>query len=133
MARERRTIKILLLEDHDTLGDVGDVVPVRPGYARNFLVPTGAATMPTPDALRQVERAKLAAVRRRAERAEKIEHAVAALEGMSVTLEERASEEGHLFGSVGAAAIVAALAEKGIEIEEKQVDLETPIKELGIF
>lgn len=133
MARERRNVPVLLLEDQENLGEVGDVVDVRPGYARNYLLPAGIATLPTPDALRSIEKAKQDATRRRAERAKKLAAAASALEGMSLTLEQRASEEGHLFGSVGVATIVEALGEKGIAVEEKQVVLETPIKELGIF
>jgi len=133
MKRQKRTIPVLILQDQDNLGEVGDVVDVRPGYARNFLVPSGIATLPTPDALRQVERAKIAAAKERARRAAELADLARSLEGVSVTLEERASDEGHLFGSVGAAAIVEALARMGVELHEKMVALEEPIKELGIF
>jgi len=133
MARDRRSIAILLLEDNESLGEVGDIVEVRPGYARNYLFRAGIATLPTADALRRVERAKKDAVRHRLERSERLAESARALEGLSITLEQRASEEGHLFGSVGISTIIEALAEKGIAVEEKQVLLESPIKELGIF
>lgn len=133
MARDRRTIPILLLEDSESLGEVGDIVEVRPGYAHNYLLRAGIATLPTPDALLRVERSKRDAARHRVERAKELAEAARALEGLSITLEQRASEEGHLFGSVGIPTIIEALAEKGISVEEKQVLLDSPIKELGIF
>jgi large subunit ribosomal protein L9 len=133
VARSRRNYSVLLLEDDDNLGHVGDVVTVKPGYARNYLIPTGRACPVTPDALQQVERAKARAAELRRERAEKIAATAGALDGLSLTLEERASEEGHLFGSVGITAIVEALGKQGIEIGEKQIALEAPLKELGIF
>jgi large subunit ribosomal protein L9 len=129
----KRTIPVLILQDQDNLGEVGDVVDVKPGYARNYLLPSGIATLPTPDALRLVERAKVAAAKERARRAAELADLATSLEGISVTLEERASEEGHLFGSVGAIAIIEALGKQGVELHEKMVALEEPIKELGIF
>ena len=68
MARQKRTVPVLILQDRENLGEVGDVVDVKPGYARNFLLPAGIATLPTADALRQVERAKIAAAAERARR-----------------------------------------------------------------
>ena len=133
MSANRRTVSVLLLEDLDLRGEVGDIIDVKPGYARNYLLPTGIATLPTADALAQVERAKKAAAARRAERAAQLAELAGSLHGKSITIEERASEEGHLFGSVGVSTILAKLAEQGIEIEEKLLDLAEPIKELGIF
>ena len=133
MARTRRTVPVLLLEDTENLGEVGDVVDVKPGYAHNYLLPAGIATVVTPDALRSVERAKTQAVAQRAARAVEIAEFAKSLEGTSLMLEQRASEEGHLFGAVHAVTIVEALAAQGVNVDEKQIVLETPIKELGIF
>lgn len=133
MARTRRTVPVLLLEDTEFLGEVGDVVDVRPGYARNYLLPSGIATVVTADALRSVERAKTEAAAKRVARAAEVAEMAKSLEGQSLTLEQRASEEGHLFGAVHAATILEALAAKGFHLEEKQIVLESPIKELGIF
>jgi len=133
MKRLKRTLPVLMLQDQEHLGQVGEVVDVKPGYARNFLLPAGIATLPTPDALRQVERAKIAAAKERARRAEELAELATSLESVSVTLEERASDEGHLFGSVSAASIIEALGKQGVELHEKMVALEEPIKELGIF
>ncbi len=133
MARERRSVSVLLLEDTEFLGEVGEVVDVKAGYARNYLFPAGIATIVTPDALRSVERAKKDAARKRVARAAEIAEVAKSLEGMSLMIEQRASEEGHLFGAVHANSIVEALAAQGIRVDEQQVVLEAPIKELGIF
>ena len=133
MARSRRTVSVLLLEDIENLGEVGEVVDVKPGYAHNYLLPSGIGTTVTPDALRSVERAKTQAVAQRAARTVEIAEFAKSLEGTSLTLELRASEEGHLFGAVHAVTIVEALAAQGVNVDEKQIVLETPIKELGIF
>lgn len=133
MARQRRTLPVLLLEDSEHLGHVGDVVEVKPGYARNFLFPSGTACPVTSAAMRQVEAAKERAAATRRKRDAQLADQAEQLEGLSITLEQRASEEGHLFGSVGAGSIVETLAEKGISVEEKQVGLDHPIKELGIY
>lgn len=129
----RRHVKVLLLEDNPHLGEVGEVVDVRPGHARNLLFPTGAACPVSPEALQRVERAKEQAKKARVERAKLVSDLAKQLEGMSVTLEERASEEGHLFGSVGAPAIAAALGDKGLKVDEKSIELDGPLKELGIY
>jgi large subunit ribosomal protein L9 len=133
VARVRRNVKVLLLEDNEHLGEVGQVVDVRPGFARNYLFPNGVACPVTPEALQRVERAREQAKKARADKARKVADLGKQLEGLSLTLEERASEEGHLFGSVGAAAIVAALGDKKLDIDERMVELEAPLKELGIY
>ncbi|MGQ0613139.1 MAG: 50S ribosomal protein L9 [Planctomycetaceae bacterium] len=129
----RRNVKVLLLQDDETLGVVGEIVDVRPGFARNYLFPQAKATQPTKEALLRVEGQKRKAVAMRAEKARQIEELAKVVAGMSLTIEERASEEGHLFGSVGGAEIATALRAKGIAVEARQVELERPIKELGIF
>jgi large subunit ribosomal protein L9 len=133
MPRQRRTLKVLVLEDSPHLGDVGDVVSVKPGHARNFLFPTGAACPVTPEALKRLERVREEGRRRRLERAARMAELAKSLEGLSITLEERASEEGHLFGSVSQHTILEALKARGIDLDEKQIVLEGHIKELGIF
>ena len=124
---------MLILEDHEALGEVGDIVEVKPGYARNYLFPTGLACPVSPAAMRNIERRKKAAAEQRARRVAELQELAVALEGVSLTIEERASEEGHLFGSVGAQRVCEALAGRGVTVEEKKILLPEPIKELGIF
>ena len=133
MRTKKRTVSVLLLEDRENLGEVGDIVDVKPGYARNYLLPSGIGTLPTANALQLVERAKQVAAAERAKRVAEVAELATALAAKSITLEERASEEGHLFGSVSAATIVDALAADGLTITEKMVELSEHIKELGIF
>jgi large subunit ribosomal protein L9 len=130
---KRRTVSILLLEDIAERGNVGEIIEVKPGYARNYLIPAGIGTMPTAEALALVERGRKAAIQQRADHAAELAELASTLHGRSVTIEERASEEGHLFGSVGISSILAALATQDITLEEKAIDLPEPIKELGIF
>jgi len=131
--RQKRATKVLLLEDNEYLGHVGDVVSVKPGYARNFLLPERRACKVTPDALQRVDRDKKKAAEVRVEHAAALVELAVRIEGLSLMMEEKASDEGHLFGSVGAPEIVAAMAEKQIEVEERQIDIERPFKELGIY
>ena len=133
MARSRRNVRVLLVQDRPPLGLLGDVVEVRPGYARNFLVPAGLASPVTPDALRRIEKQKKQAVLSHAQRDADLRAAAAQLEGLNLTINEKASEEGHLYGSVGTKEILEALLARQIPVEERQIKLEHPIKELGIF
>ena len=126
-------MQLLLKQDVRDLGKRGDVVEVATGYGRNFLIPRGIAVVVNPENVRQLaeERRRLEAVeaRRRASLAEIAQ----TLAKASVTIQARANEEGHLFGSVGAPEIVTALREEGFEVEPAMVVLEKPIKELGVF
>jgi len=126
-------MKVLVLEDHEHLGEVGKIVDVKPGYARNYLYPKGLACPLSDDALRRVEKGRKEAAAKRARQAADLAALAKTLDGISLTIEERASEEGHLFGSVGGDDIAAALRGKGVSIDAKRVVLESPIKELGIF
>lgn len=133
MARSRRNVRVLLVQDRPPLGLLGDVVDVRPGYAHNFLLPGGVAALVTPDALRRIEKQKKQAVLSRTQRDADLRAAAAQLEGLNLTINEKASEEGHLYGSVGTKEILEALLAREIPVEERQIKLEHPIKELGIF
>ena len=126
-----KNVEILLRENVDSLGMCGDVVKVAPGYARNYLVPYGKAVQATPENKRLMDRRR---VRLEAEAA--VKHAemdawIATLSSLTLTTNERADEAGHLYGSVSPAAIVALLAQKGHPVEERNVRIDTPIKQVG--
>jgi large subunit ribosomal protein L9 len=126
-------IEVLLKRSVETLGKVGEVVRVRPGYARNFLYPHGIAVPPTAENLRLVEKDKAAEAVIEAERAKVLAALAEKITTLgSVTVEAKANPEGHLFGSVGPKQVVDAAAAKGVTLEERQVRLE-PIKELGEY
>ncbi len=131
--RQRRTVRLLLLEDREHLGVVGDVVDVKPGFARNYLLPSGAATPVTAQALHRVAQVQKRAAAMRREHEAQLQAVAEQLEGLSLTIEEKASDEGHLFGSVGAGEIRTALEARGVKVEERHIELERPLKELGIY
>ena len=126
-------IELLLIQNVDFLGKQGEVVEVKAGYAKNYLIPHGLATVATEHHKRMVEKHKT--------KLQEIEHARLAdlrkyaedLAKQSVTIEANANDEGHLYGSVGAPEIVAALKKHDFTITTDQVRLEGPLKELGLY
>ena len=126
-------IEILLRRSVEKLGRVGDVVKVRPGYARNFLVPHGYAVEPTKENLRLVAKDKAVEAAEEADRAKERADLLAKLTGLSVTLEAKSNPEGHLFGSVGPKQVADALVAKGFPtVGERHVKMEH-VKELGEY
>src|SRR6476660_3033171 len=126
-------VQLLLIQSVDHLGKQGDVVSVKRGYALNYLLPQGLATVATDHhrrmvekhraRLQEIEKARLASLRQLAE----------AIAKQSVTIEANANEEGHLYGSVNASDIAAALKAASFHITTDQVRLEGPLKELGLY
>lgn len=124
---------VILLERVEKLGNIGDVVSVKPGYARNFLLPRHKALRAS-EANRKRFEANRAQIE--ADNAHRREHAVEdakGLEGKSITLIRQASNTGQLYGSVAARDLADALAEGGAKISRAQVLLDRPIKALGLF
>lgn len=126
-------MEVLLKRSIETLGGIGDVVTVRPGHARNYLLPLGYAVPVTKANLQQIEKERALALSEERTRILDIKELAEKVAETSVTIEGRANEEGHLFGSVSASQIAVAMREKGFSIEEKQVRLEAPLKEIGVF
>lgn len=124
---------LLLRQNIESLGRVGDVVKVKSGYARNYLLPRGLAIPVTKANLAEIEVARKKALAEEQARIGTLKELVGKLVETSVTIEGRANEEGHLFGSVNAAQIADALRAKGFAIDEKQVRLDHPLKEIGVF
>ena len=126
-------VEVILLERVENLGQMGDVVRVRPGYARNYLLPRKKALRAT-DANRkrfEEQRVQLEAVNlQRRQEAEKVSPA---LQDMTVTLLRQAGETGQLFGSATTRDIADAIIAKGVTIARQQVQLDKPIKTLGLF
>jgi large subunit ribosomal protein L9 len=125
-------VKIVLRDDVENLGHKGDIVDVRDGYARNFLVPRGLAIKATPGIVKQAEamrRNRAAKAQRDRELAEEL---AARLATSTLRIEARAGEGGRLFGSVTSSDIAdAALAQLGVELDRRKIDLGEPLKELG--
>jgi len=126
-------MKVLLRQDVESLGVIGDVVDVRPGYARNYLLPQGLAVEPTEANLRRIEEERKQRERQRKARLETLKGIASRLDGTSVTIKAKANELGHLFGSVTEKHIAEALKEEGFEVEPEQVALAQPIRTLDKF
>ena len=124
---------VLLKKSIEKLGRIGDVVDVRSGYARNFLLPTGRAVLVNKANLESIDRDRAAALAEEETRIQSYRELADTVRQTSITVEGKANEEGHLFGSVTAAQISAALREKGVPIDEKMIRLDTPLKEIGVF
>jgi large subunit ribosomal protein L9 len=125
--------KLLLVEDVAHLGKMGDIVEVRPGYARNYLLPRGMATLVSDHNLRLLERHREKVQRLREAKLADLRAIIAQLEKVTVTIESIANEEGHLYGSVGAVEISKALKAMNLMIEPDAVRLEGPIKEVALY
>lgn len=126
-------MELLLKQNVEHLGRIGEVVKVKTGYARNYLLPQGLAVMITKSNVAEIERARAQALVEEQNRIQSLKDMATRLVEASVTIEGRANAEGHLFGSVTAANIGAALREKGLNIDDKQIRLEQPLKEIGVF
>ena len=127
-------MQLVLIDDVPHLGKQGDVVEVRRGYGRNYLLPRGMATIPTAHNLRMLEHhkirvkqareARIADLRVLAEQIQRVPH---------LTIEANANDEGHLYGSVGGGEISKALKGKNLKVEPEVVHLEGAIKECGLY
>ncbi len=125
-------IQLLLLDDVDELGRSGDVVNVKPGYARNFLIPQKKGVTANKHTLRmqaklKEERARQAEIDRR-----EAEELAASMSGVELNIVVKVDPEGHMYGSVSALDIVRLFKERNIEVQRKNIQLAQPVKELGV-
>jgi large subunit ribosomal protein L9 len=125
------TIEVILREDVKSLGRAGELVKVKPGYARNFLLPQGLAFEATEGNKKRIAAEARARSTRLAGERSDAEALAARLGALTVTLTGKAGEEGKLFGSITAQDIAGALAAQGIEVDRRKIELEHPIKALG--
>jgi len=126
-------MKVILNDHVDHLGDRGQVVEVKPGYARNYLLPKGLAYLDRPGNRRRYEEDQKGWEQMDLKRKGVAEQVAASLQGVDLIFERRAGETNVLFGSVSAHDIAAGLAERGVEVDKRRVMLAAPIKELGNF
>ena len=126
-------MEVILRQGIENLGKPGDVVKVKNGYARNYLLPHGLAYEATPGNLKriQLERDRLEAAENT--RRMTAQELAAKLEQVSLTFSARVGEEGKLFGSVTASDIAQQLETQGYHVEKRQIDLHEPIKSLGVY
>ena len=128
-----RNVEVLLVHDVENLGQRGEIVKVKPGYARNYLLPQGKATPATAQNKRMVEKhkEKLAAIEMG--RMKQLQRIADAVSKYSATIEAHATSDNHLYGSVVARDISEALKAAGHPVEADHVRLDGPIKELGMY
>lgn len=126
-------VELLLIQSVDHVGNQGDVVEVKRGYAMNYLLPQGLATFATDHHKRMVDKHKARLAEIQNARMAGLRTLAQDLARQSITIEANANDEGHLYGSVGAAEIVAALKRNEITITADQVRLKGPLKELGLY
>jgi large subunit ribosomal protein L9 len=126
-------MEVLLCEDVENLGHRGQVVRVRAGYGRNYLLPRGLAREATASNKRMIEEQKRLLARREERERASADRLASELDGLELLFLRRAGEHGVLYGSVTALDIAAQLKERGYEIERRKINLREPIKEIGDY
>lgn len=124
---------IILLERVENLGQMGQVVKVRPGYARNYLLPQRKALRATKANLAYFEKQRAQLEVSNLKKREEAEQAAGKIKGVRVTIIRQAGESGQLYGSVSARDVAEALTADGYTVERSQVEIDRPIKSLGLF
>src|SRR5262245_11603177 len=126
-------MQLVLTEDVANLGKQGDLVEVKHGYGRNYLLPNGLATVPTEHNLRLLSRYKERVQQAREARIADLKVLAEQIQRVTVSIEANANEEGHLYGSVGAPEISKALKSQNLPVDAEMVRLEGPIKECALY
>ena len=126
-------MQIILLERVEKLGKLGDVVTVKPGYARNYLLPTGKALRANKENLEKFEAERAEREARNADTKTAAQSKANSVDGLTVALVRAASEMGQLFGSVSSRDIANAVVEAGHDLDKRQVNMDKSIKTLGLF
>ena len=126
-------IQLMLIQNVEFVGKAGDVVEVKPGFANNFLLPEGLAIVSTDHHKRMVEKHKAKLVEIEKQRLTDLRTLAEKVGKQSISIEANANKEGHLYGSVGAPEIVAALKKNEIHLHNDQIRLEGVLKELGLY
>ena len=126
-------MKVLLCQDVEMLGWFGDVVEVKTGYARNYLLPHRIAIVPTEANIKSLEEERAQRSEQRKIAVERLAQVVGKVDGAEAVVSAKANEQGHLFGSVTEKDIAANLREQGFEVPDNCVDLDEHIKEVGQY
>jgi large subunit ribosomal protein L9 len=124
-------VKVILREDIPRLGDAGEVVEVRPGFARNFLLPQGKAIPATEASVKALEHHQRVIGEKVARERKTLDAEKARIEAVTLEIAVQVGEEGKLFGSVTSAQIAELLAAKGVQVDRRKIELGEPIKEVG--
>ena len=127
-------MNVILLENVENLGGIGDLVKVKPGYGRNYLLPQGKAALATPENMKEIETRRAELEKAAAEELEAAKVRAGTVEGMEVVIKANAGPEGKLFGSVGPIDIAEAFDQVQVEVQRSEIRMpEGPIQEIGEF
>jgi large subunit ribosomal protein L9 len=126
-------MKVILRQNYESLGQIGQLVDVKDGYARNYLIPRKIAYAALEGNIRALEEEKKSVEKKKKQEIEASEKLGLELEKVSVTISVQVGEEDKIFGSVTTQMIADALMEKGYEIDKRKIEIEEPIKSLGIY
>ena len=126
-------MKVILRQDFESLGKIGDLIDVKDGYARNYLIPRNIAYLATESSLRMLEEEKKQSAKRLEKEKKEAEGLAGELAKLSITIKMKVGEDEKLFGSVTSQMIADAVAEKGMTLDKRNIELEDSIKSLGIY
>ena len=126
-------MKVILRQNHETLGQIGEVVDVKEGFARNFLIPRKIAYAALKGNIKALEEEKKTFEKKKQFEIIAAEKQAAELEKVSVSIPVQVGEEDKIFGSVTTQMIADSLKEKGFEVDKRKIEIEEPIKSLGIY
>jgi large subunit ribosomal protein L9 len=126
-------VQVILRQDVDKLGAAGELVRVKPGFARNFLLPRGIAALATGENVKQIEHERRMAMANAEKQRKLAEGTAAQIEGLSIELAVQAGEGGRLYGSVTSRDVADVLASKGVTVDRKKLVLPDSIKSLGDY
>lgn len=126
-------MKVILRKNYEHLGKIGDLIDVKDGFARNFLIPRNVAYLAQPGNIKALEEEKKQFAKKAAKELDASRKLAAALEKVSVTIPVKVGEEDKIFGSVTTQMIADSLKEKGFDIDRRKIEIHDPIKALGIY
>jgi large subunit ribosomal protein L9 len=126
-------MKVILRQTVETLGEIGDVVEVKSGYARNYLIPNKLAYTALKGNMKALDEEKKNLGRKKEQELRQAERSAAEIEKVSVSIPVQVGEEDKIFGTVTTQMIADALKEKGFELDKRKIEIEEPIKSLGIY
>ena len=126
-------MKVILRKNYENLGEIGDIVDVKPGFARNFLIPRSIAYTATSGNVKAFEQEKIQIEKREAKELEEAQKIASELENVSISIPVKVGEEDKIFGTVTTQMIADALKEKGFDLDKRKIEITEPIKALGIY
>ncbi len=126
-------MNVILIQDVENLGNEGQIVPVKNGYARNYLIPRSLARQATPGAIKAYEEERRQQSRKIAAKADQARALGAQLEAITLTVPARANEDGRLFGTVTTTQLADLLAQQGFQIERRRITLDDDVRTIGTY